>query len=283
MSGLGRGLRQAARDLLPPVVVKAMRRARRAKIPERFVGDYRSYAEALQAAGSAGYEDPGVIASMLQQTRDYRTHAETRPQAVRDSRTFQNLTAFFVTLNGAPRTSLRVLDYGGGAGHHYFSLLPFLSRRGPLIWTVCEVPAMVRAASAAFSSPTLRFIESLESLNAGERFDVAFASGSLQYAPDPAALWKSIAARSDVAIINRAPFTSAAADRLTVQTVQLRDRVTRYPAWFLSESAWLRRFAESGFEVALRWSVPEDVVHLEGAELRYAGLAVHRPNLDALS
>jgi putative methyltransferase (TIGR04325 family) len=274
-------LRRVAKDLLPPIVVRHLPRPKPVSVGPTWTGDYRTYDDAVRATGSAGYEDPSVIEKMMRATREHRDRAVALGRVVPDSRTFQNLTAFLVALDGFAPKTLHVLDFGGGAGLHYFALAPLLSRRMQLHWTVCEVPSMARAARDAFGSPALRFVDSMDAVSA-ERFHIVLASGSLQYAPDPTGLWRQIARSTDVLIVNRTPFIDAAADRLTVQTVPVASGQARYPAWFLSDATWLRRFAEQGFQVDLRWSVPEDGATLDHAPVAFSGLVVRRANRDAI-
>ena len=282
MSDLKQQLRRVAKDLLPPIVVRHLPRPKPVSPAPMFTGDYRTYEDAVRATGSAGYEDPGVIEKMMRATRERRDQAAALGRVVPDSRSFQILTAFLVALDGPAPTTLRVLDFGGGAGLHYFTLAPLLSERIQLSWTVCEVPSMARAARDAFGSPALRFVEGMDAV-AAERFHVVLASGSLQYAPDPAALWRQIARSTDVLIVNRTPFTDAAADRLTVQTVPVAGGEARYPAWFLSDPTWRHRFDEQGFRVDLRWNVPEDgAATLDGAPVPFSGLVVRRAVRDAI-
>jgi putative methyltransferase (TIGR04325 family) len=281
MVDLGRGLRRVARELLPPIVARQLRRGRAAPPGASFTGDYRNIAEAAAAAsGSSGYEDEHAIRATTQTTQALRARAEKEPTRA-DARVVQNLAAFLAVLQDLPSGPIRVLDFGGGVGLYYHALAPFLSRGRSLEWTVCELPALARAGRALGGPPALTFVDTLESL-AGRRFDVAFASGSLQYVEDPAAIWSAFATLSDRVILNRIPLLPTSTDRLTVQSVQRDHRSFSCPAWFFSDTLWIEKLRQAGFEVILRWAVPEDVALLDGTEVIYSGLAARRLGRDAL-
>jgi putative methyltransferase (TIGR04325 family) len=76
---------------------------------------------------------------------------------------------------------LRVVDFGGAAGGHFFSLA---SAQVELVesWTVVETPEMVRQAQDVLCVPKLRFVDSLSAVE--RRPDFVLASSSLQYVDD---------------------------------------------------------------------------------------------------
>ena len=86
---------------------------------------------------------------------------------------------------------LRVLDFGGAAGAHYFDGALARARRvAPVAprWHVCETAPMAASAQAVLGGEELSFHYSLGALE-GMRYDLIYASGSLQYVPDARRTW----------------------------------------------------------------------------------------------
>ncbi len=266
-----RGLRRAAGALLPPIVSRWLRPP---ISPVSFSGAYASFSEAERAAGSSGYQDPGYISRALTGTADFRARLAREPEVELEPRMMQVLAAFLLALERPNGQPVRVLDFGGGVGSYFFVLAPLLARRWNVEWTVCEQPALAAAGAQAFGSQ-IRFVTALDQLGS-ERFDVAFASGSLQYLPEPAVTCDALLARSDALVINRTPFIPSAADRLTVQQVRMADGLMRCPAWFFSRDGWWSRIRRSGSRIDLSWPSPEDHAVLDGQGVGYAGFLARR-------
>jgi putative methyltransferase (TIGR04325 family) len=273
MISIRRAVGRAARALLPPIVTRWVRPP--PGPPFFFSGNFGSHAEAAQTAASTSYQEPISISTTLAEVADARARIEQAPSVVLDSRVMQLLSAFLLAVDHRPAgQSIRVLDFGGSVGIHFFALAPVLSKKWKLDWTICELPALARAGAEVYGSQ-IRFVTALDELGP-ERFDVALASGSLPYVPDPRQTCDALLDRCDALIINRTPFIDAPADRLTVQHVQFGAGVTRYPAWFMSRERWFKRIVERGFTIELSWPAPEDRTVLDDQPVGFAGLLARR-------
>lgn len=77
-----------------------------------------------------------------------------------------------------------ILDFGGGAGVHYFTL----KRNFPMLklnWIVVETPEMVRQAKS-LENLELKFVDSIENaVILFNNFDLILANSSLQYCSEP--------------------------------------------------------------------------------------------------
>jgi putative methyltransferase (TIGR04325 family) len=228
----------------------------------------------MQAAGSPSYQESVSIAHTLETIAAQRTRVERAPAVVLDSRVMQLLTAFHLAFDRQPGQPIRVLDFGGSAGIHFFSLAPFLARRWKVDWTICELPALAQAGARVYGDQ-IRFVGGIDQLGQ-ERFDVALASGSLPYVPEPRTTCEALLDRCDALIVNRTPFIESPTDRLAVQQVQLGAGVVRYPAWFLSRERWLETIIGRGFTIELFWPVPEDQTVLDDQPVGFAGLLARR-------
>jgi len=266
-------IKTVARGLLPPVLVDALRRARPTE-GSLFSGRYPDFAAALAAASPSGYQTDAVIEGTIRRTRQIREAAKQAPERAPNQRAIQDLAALFVLDPGRGDGPLRVLDFGGGMGVHYFTLRPLLPWKSGVRWTVCETAATARAGRNNFANEELSFVDDLDGLT--EPFEVAMASGALQYTDAPVRHFRRLSMLSDRLIVNRAPFCDASEDRVVLQHVRGTFYQASLPTWFFSEAGWLGHIATAGFEVALRWLVPEDTVSLDDRAVVYQGFALRR-------
>src|SRR4051794_24371335 len=125
MIDLGRGMRRVARELLPPIVARGLRRVRRTAPGALFEGDYPPFEEALAATRSRGYREPDIVQTTLQVTADYRARMSGSPGLLPDARTAASLMALLLALDTRRMSQLDVLDFGGGVGLHHFAMAPF--------------------------------------------------------------------------------------------------------------------------------------------------------------
>ena len=119
--------RTAVRNLLPRVVVQAVRRARGARLTTGFHGDFQTWAAAAAEAG--GYYDP----SILDKTAKAASKVKNGTAAFeRDSVLFDEIQYSWPVLAGllwaasSGGNELNVLDFGGSLGTSYFQNRGFL-------------------------------------------------------------------------------------------------------------------------------------------------------------
>lgn len=108
-----------------------------------------------------------------------------------------------------PAEPLRILDLGGGGGNHYFISRLVMDRHIKLDWRVVETESMARSA-APLANDELQFFPSIRSAAGGVgRFDLVFASSSLQYFSDQFEVLDELM-KLDAAniFITRTPFTA---------------------------------------------------------------------------
>jgi hypothetical protein len=65
-------------------------------------------------------------------------------------------------------------------------------------------------------------------------------------------------------------------DRVALQTTDGSFYTATYPVWFFDEQTWLRRIADAGFAVMLRWLAPGDTIRLDEGVVVYQGLLAVR-------
>jgi putative methyltransferase (TIGR04325 family) len=267
---------RVANELLPPVVLRMWRRIRRPRVG--FFGSYGTYDEAAAAAGGAGYSDAAMVDAIVHAQRE--RNAAPGPLEWED-RWLQLQLGLSHALASAANGELRVLDFGGAAGTHYFDVVRWRERTGwphsGLRWHVCETAAMVAAAEPALGGEELTFHASLDELDNGA-YDLIYVSGSLQYVPDSGATWDRLAALPHSwLVLNRTPFIPANGDLFAVQRIVAPDgRRTAYPGRFLAEGPWLERIGRT-HDLIVRWPERGAATYVQARrDVRYGGMLLKR-------
>ncbi|WP_428687915.1 methyltransferase, TIGR04325 family [Roseibium sp.] len=214
---------------------------------------YRSYDSALRA--SDGYEDDTLITVVVEKAKKLQNTA-TIPRL--DLTSLRTSIALAASLNSS---SLTVLDFGGGAGTHYFVAKTILSDAINLDWRVVETRKMVREAIAqGLETEELRFYASIEEACSNSSVNLVFASGSLQYTDQPYDhLSQLCAIQADCLMITRTPISDDEAIFLQYSRLRdngwgeiprelnIEDRIISYPVTILDREkteALLQTFGE---------------------------------------
>lgn len=231
-------------DFIPPIFARALKKPLVSKTGRSSPEIFLTYTEALEACFDAGYEDGELIEVIFEKTRLSKHQMLSGQFPLSDSNT-QSLVAVLYTLQHVGRQKhIKVIDFGGACGAHYFQLRPFLSADVEIDWVVVETPAMVEKASA-LETKELRFCNSL--LKAKEKLqgvDLLHSSGALQYVPDPQdTLQEFLTCQPTYLFLNRLALSTSE----IVITVQesllgangpgalpesLHDRLCRYPVTY---------------------------------------------------
>lgn len=150
---------------------------------------FPSYEAALSASDGTGYQSSNVVDVVVQKNKIYQDHLQrTRTLGIDTLRLAVGLAA--VERKGP---TLSVIDFGGGGGTQFFAARSLLGSAENITWNVVETPAMVKAANANLACRGLRFFESIEEAQEDMGVvDLVFASGSLQYTPDPLAMLRRL-------------------------------------------------------------------------------------------
>jgi putative methyltransferase (TIGR04325 family) len=265
-----------ANDLLPPALLRLWRRVRRPRYG--FFGSYATYEEAAAAAGGAGYSDAAMVEAIV---RAQSERAAAPGPVELEDRWLQLQLGLSHGLASAPDGELRVLDFGGAAGTHYFDVVRWREQTGwpprPLRWQVCETAAMVSAAQPVLGGPELSFHASLDELEGGA-YDLIYVSGSIQYVPDAEATWDRLAALPHIwLVLNRTPFITASADVCAVQRVMVPGGApASYPGRFLADRPWLDRIART-HDLIVRWPERGPATYVQARrDVRYGGMLLKR-------
>lgn len=235
----------------------------------RFEGDFKSFGDALEAAGREhGYESKAATDRYVRRYQEIN-----RDLAATAAASAQQLIPFMAAFSMAEPIDgiYEVFDFGGGYGAIYDQLHHLYPAR-KIRWTVVELPALVARASEMGASEWKRFETDIPA----RRFSLGIVSGTLQYLPDPEATWEALRrVQTPYLMVGRVPIAPhLTRDRLTVQHVPASMFAASLPVWFFSP-AWVRRFEDFG-RIVMQWGSPGDVTTLDGTRLAFQALLLAR-------
>jgi len=231
---------------------------------------YATWTEAT-AACAGGYENPDLLEVIHEKTRRYRDELESglvelNPVDVRIS----------LGLSLATTTpELKVLDFGGACGAHYF-LARKLLHGTRLQWSVVETTLMA-ARATDFEDASLSFTDNVQSaLDRLGSVDVVLSSGTLHYLPDPRSVLESLlACNAKTLVLTRLALTDGP-DLISVQRSLLSDdgrgpmppgmgnKQISYPAIFVNRDD-IEDIIETRYRIRARL-VEEGAVHVVGRQ-----------------
>jgi putative methyltransferase (TIGR04325 family) len=235
------------RDFIPPAWMVHVNRLR----GFGFTRLYHSAEEAASACSRSGYSGAELVRVVQQKTISLRDSLTApRPLLAQYECTRTLLAVSLALANQARGQPLRVIDFGGACGVHYFlvkALFPHVAFK----WCVVELAEMAKKGKDLFESDELCFFDSLVSAQAQlRRCDLLYSSGCLHYPPDPCQVALSLlACNATFLFLTRVGLTTGDKDLFTTQRSMLsnngpgplpagiKDSKVEYPATFVRKSA----------------------------------------------
>jgi len=250
-------LKRVAVRLLPPLVTDLLRRIRS---KPNFVFDNEAAKNVLPPEWEAIPETNWITADGWLHPSIVETQVTKWPEFVASIERPRALGVAHEALSGAPanvsshniimtfgyvlgraiatnsRRPVRVLDWGGGLGH-YARLAQQLFPEEGINYTVCELPLMADAGRKVV--PEATFVADRDEALSG-RYDLIYASSSLQYVRDFYGLLEKVVANdSRWIMICRMPFVDTADDFVVVQRPRRYGYDTEYTGWFLNRRKFI--------------------------------------------
>lgn len=150
--------------------------------------------------------------------------------------------AYVVARAAHDRTSLSVLDWGGGLGH--YALVAQAALPGvELDWHCREVPSVARAGATV--NPAVTFHTDAACLE--REYDLVLASSSLQYEEDWAALMRQLgSATRGFLLVTRVPIALHSPSFVVLQRAYAYGYGTEYQGWVVSRDELLAAAADGG-------------------------------------
>ena len=198
------------KDLIPPIVVRAARRQGRL---------YAAYKDAIQACGESSYQQEALVNIVHEKTKRYRDRLGNERPVDIDLSNLQ--MALAISVAGTNR-EIRVLDFGGACGAHYFLARSFLGGSQKLRWCVVETERMIEKARD-LENGELRFFSDVQAaIEELGQVDLLFSATALQYCEDPyESLRRLVDCRATYLVLTRLLLTSGNRDLICVQRSKL--------------------------------------------------------------
>ncbi|MBY5796448.1 methyltransferase, TIGR04325 family [Rhizobium leguminosarum] len=264
--------RTIARELCPPVLVRAARLFLKKNEPEAqrpvgFFGNYKSFDEALEECGDDYQTD-----AILEITRKNTAAIQTREKVEISPVLSPFLTSFFLAASELGKDEIRVLDYGGAMGAHYLHARRLLPPRYRLRWTVVDLPRTAAIGAAEFGSDELSFSDQLDP---AAPFDVVLASCVFQVLRSPYETIDSLLSmNASHFIFPLIPLIDADDDRLTIEYVTPTIAPISIPHWFFARGKMEQTLSRRK-ELAA-WRHAEYTNPLDGKPCEYFGFHLTR-------
>ena len=221
---------------------------------------FQNFAAALAACGP-GYHDHDIADVIAYKTSLAVDHRQIAPEQAINS-----ILALGICAAETTDRPLRVLDFGGGCGFHYFRVT--LATRAPLRWAVVETPAMAARAAKLADGRFDVFTTIDEASAALGQIDLLHASSAIQYVPNPLETLKSLATlRARFFALIRFPVWNSPQvvgmqkSRLSENGIgpmppRIADRQIAYPVTFVNFDEIVRILSDYDYEVAMSMASP---------------------------
>lgn len=257
------------------------------ELPPILQSRYPSFAEAMKVCTRNGYENIDIVQVVLEKTKAYRDGLmrKSAPIQVNPSSAYSLCSVLMSTR--APE--IRVLDFGGACGAHYFAARAVLPASVRLDWMVVETPEMARRAGEAMTGPELRFSSDLKTAAASfPRLDLLHTSGTLQCVDKPYEfLAMLLETPASYVLFNRLGLTKGDHEVITIHESWLsenghgplpagfQDRRVRYPFVFPREAPFVEALL-ANHEIAAVFDDKSGIFPVENEPLFGLGLLARR-------
>jgi putative methyltransferase (TIGR04325 family) len=223
-------IKALVKELTPPILLKYLKKS---KSSSRIYG---SYEDAMKMAD--GYEDKILTRVQVAKGKKFSEQiSETKELDLTFLRIFAGLAS------ALDKNKLTVIDFGGAAGTYYSIAKSILPENIELDWRIVETSAMVaEAKKQSCESDELHFFCSLDVACEDTEVDLVFASGSVQYTPQPYDALRALASiNAKILMITRTPITDSPCVILQRSTLsgnglgeipkelKINDKVVSYP------------------------------------------------------
>ena len=234
-------LKQIIKKITPPIFLDIFRRG---ITKYGFFGDFLTWKDAINA--STGYNTDEIIKKVKDSLLKVKSGEAVYE---RDSVLFDKihyswpLLAGLLWITSQKGNRLNLIDFGGSLGSSYFQNRKFLLHLKELKWNIVEQEKMVECGKKYFETDYLKFYFNLDDCVKEQNPDAILLSSVIQYIEKPYDLLKKIINYGlEFIIIDRTAFIKGDEDRLTVQKVSPKIYKASYPAWFFSETKFLKYF-----------------------------------------
>jgi putative methyltransferase (TIGR04325 family) len=263
------------KDFIPPILLNAMRRARK-----RGSKLYPSYREAALACSKYGYEQEALIHVICEKTKRYRDLLKTQQPLEIDAANVRTPLGLSLALKS---NELRVIDFGGACGSHYFVAKALLRDQVKLQWYVVETSGMA-GKGKELENDELRFFNNLSVARTEiGQVDLVHSSGTLQYVSDPYETLKDLVdCKAQYVFLTRLGLTIGERDLISVQESRFSengpgvlpdgmiDGIARYPI-FVARKSRVEEILAARYEIRIQFHEDQGAYHLKDHSINMYG------------
>lgn len=237
------------KDFIPPIIYRKLESLKK----DNTLKTFKSYQEALQSCPNDAYEEQELIEVIFKKTQRYIQKIQSDITPIAETASY-SLAALLNPIITNQAKYIRVLDFGGACGAHYFQLRNLIDKSLKINWVVVETPTMVSFAKALETeelSFCTNFADALKKLGT---IDLLHTSGTLQCVDDPQKyLAEILNCNAKWVLFNRLGLNKIDRDAITIHSSKLSwngvgelppghtDRWVRYPFTFMPEKVFLEK------------------------------------------
>ena len=194
------------------------------------------------AKNGEGYSEDILVKVIVEKAKKYKENLNIKNEV-----DLISLRSFFAISFILQKNTINILDFGGGAGTHYFLLKKFFGEKTKINWHVVETQLMVNESKKNnLESKELKFFSNIDSaIKDIDKFDLVYANSSLPYTDKPLMyLEKLLKVNSDFLYFTRTPLSeygkenivglqisklSANGEGTIPEELNIEDRLIKYP------------------------------------------------------
>jgi putative methyltransferase (TIGR04325 family) len=231
---------------------------------------FPDYASALASSGS-GYNN-AVIADVIA----YKTAVAVDSRNFAPEQAVNSILSVGIAAAEIAERPLRVVDFGGGCGFHYFRVTTAIRSR--LRWAIVETPTMAERAVKLAEGRFEVFTEIAPAAAALDQVHLVHASSSIQYVADPLATLRTLAMlQAPYFMLARFPVWSRgqlvgvqisplAANGIGPMPPGIPDRKVSYPITLTNFDDAMRIM--EGYEIAMATPSPSSTYNVRGQQVQ---------------
>ena len=230
-------------------IAKQLSEKSRSKISETIERrkTYSDYSEAIKRCSDNAYQEHELIEVVLKKTQRFKDDLEKNKILVWDTAAYSILSVINPLLD-TKENSVKVLDFGGACGAHYFHVRNFLKKDIKIEWCVVETPRMVEYAKI-LETEELFFFDNVDAaIGKLGKVNLLHTSGTLQCVDNPRKYLDTLLnIDADWVLFNRLGLSQGDKDFTVIHSSKLswngigelpegyEDKTIKYPFTYISE------------------------------------------------
>ena len=240
------------KHLIPPVITEKLRKVYNRYNGTTFHGPIDTWSSA--SLSSSGYQNHLLVETIMDASLKVKNGeaAFERDGIIHDKIQYSwPITAHMLRIAIENDNELRVLDFGGGFGSHYFQNRDMFKSLSKVKWYIVEQREIAEKGNLFFQNTELKFYEAIEQISIKQNLNIALFSGVLQYIEEPYSIVdQTIALGIDYILVDRTNFDyDKEVDEVYIQRNRNNKIKSEYPVYLLSYSK-LNVYLESrGFKL----------------------------------